>query len=378
MSKQLDLSLLAATIDEKGFTQTAIAQRLEVTKAAVSKWLTGKSFPRPQELLNLGKLLGLRYAELVQTSDEPLVAFRKRGACKTTPANVQRAKDMGRLLEPLVDFMEFDRFIAPGALKAPSDDYEYLQSLVTKLRREIGLSDSEPIKFEDLITKFRQHQAVIIPTLWGKKHENALHVYLPKSKTTWIYLNLDSELHDFKFWMAHELAHVLSVTLLEKGELELAEDFADHFAGALLFPEIAAKKTFEKYASARTDRSRIHELVSKAEQYQISPNSVYKELKRYAEAYGKSFKDVPDTKLFPAITNFNKQFPLLSEILFDGEVPSANHFMRVAQEQFETHFYKALGEFIRATSATPATVSKIMDVSLLDAKSYHEALTTTA
>ncbi|MBT62974.1 MAG: transcriptional regulator [Puniceicoccaceae bacterium] len=377
MSKCLNLPLINTATEENGLTQTAIARQLGVTKAAVSKWLTGKSLPRAPELLKLGKLLNLRYADLVQTTDEPLIAFRKRGACKTTPAHVQRAKNMGHFLEPLVEYLDFDAFIAPGSLKAPSDAYSYIQSLVTKLRREVGISDSEPIKFEDLIAKFQKHQAVIIPTLWGKKHENALHVYLPKSKTTWIYLNLDSELHDFKFWMAHELAHVLSVSLLEKNELDLAEDFADHFAGALLFPEKAAKKTYEKYASARTERARINELVMAAEKYQISPNSVYKELGRFAGEYDQPFKEVRNDKLFPAITQFNKQFPLLSETLFDGETPSADHFMRVAQEQFETHFYKALGEFIRATDATPATISRIMDIPLLDAKSYYEALTTT-
>ena len=138
-----------------------------------------------------------------------------------------------------------------------------------------------------------------------------------------------------------------------------------------------AKKTYEKYASARTERARINELVMAAEKYQISPNSVYKELGRFAGEYDQPFKEVRNDKLFPAITQFNKQFPLLSETLFDGETPSADHFMRVAQEQFETHFYKALGEFIRATDATPATISRIMDIPLLDAKSYYEALTTT-
>lgn len=55
-----------------------------------------------------------------------------------------------------------------------------------------------------------------------------LHIYLPDSMTTWIYLNLDTDAHDFKFWMAHELGHVFSPDL--RGEP--AEDFADAFAGA--------------------------------------------------------------------------------------------------------------------------------------------------
>ena len=66
---------------------------------------------------------------------------------------------------------------------------------------------------------------MLIPVLWGARdrHENALHIYLPGSATTWVYLNLDSEVHDFKLWMAHELAHVLAPGL--RGDL--GEDFAD-------------------------------------------------------------------------------------------------------------------------------------------------------
>lgn len=57
--------------------------------------------------------------------------------------------------------------------------------------------------------------------------------FLPESDTTWVYLNLDTNVHDLKFWMAHELGHCLSPSLTGT---EVAEDFADAFAGALLFP----------------------------------------------------------------------------------------------------------------------------------------------
>lgn len=381
MTKQLNVALITETIAEIGLNQAALAEKIGNTRAAVSKWFTGKSFPRPPELLKLGKLLGLSYKDLVKTSiedKEPLIAFRKRGATKTTEKHVARAKDMGRFLEPLVPYLEFDEFLGPPSLKKPSTEYHYLHALVVKLRRELGLSESSPIGFEDLIKKFQEHQAVLIPTMWGRKdkHENALHIFLPKTKTTWIYLNLDSEVHDFKFWMAHELGHVLSVTLLENNDLETAENFADSFAGALLFPKPAAEKWFMKYQSAARDSSRLKVLVDAAEEYLISPNSVYKELGKYALANGEPFAPIPNGVLFSAITKFNKQFPTLSEQLFDGVTPDANHFMRVALEQFETHFYKALGKFLQDTEAPASVVSRIMDVPLADGRAFHEALTT--
>jgi hypothetical protein len=95
-----------------------------------------------------------------------------------TDAHISRAKEMGRLLKPLVPYLPFD---------------------------------------------------------WGKKgrHENALHIFLPDFMTTWVYLNLDVTVHDYKFWMGHELDHGLAPELTG----DEAEDFADAFAGALLFPE---------------------------------------------------------------------------------------------------------------------------------------------
>ena len=204
----------------KGLSQSSIAAALGVTRAAVSKWMTGQAFPRPAELLKLGKLFGLGYSELVQAEaaspNEPLVAFRRRAGTKTTPEHVAHAKLMGRLLSPMVKHLSFDQFLSPSRLKNPSLQYDYVQGLVRELRRDLKLDAAGPIRFNDLIGKFNELQTVIVPVMWGRKtrHENALHIFLPESKTTWVYLNLDSHIHDFKFWMAHELGHVLAVDLL--------------------------------------------------------------------------------------------------------------------------------------------------------------------
>lgn len=55
------------------------------------------------------------------------------------------------------------------------------------------LGETEPIHFQHLINHYRKAQAVIIPVMWGRKtkHQNALHIHLPDSRTTWVYLNLD-------------------------------------------------------------------------------------------------------------------------------------------------------------------------------------------
>jgi transcriptional regulator with XRE-family HTH domain len=379
MEKHLNQEALNARCDEQGLNQSAIAKQLGLSRTAVSKWFNGQSMPRPAELLKLGKLLGLRHKDLVVSTNlepEPLVAFRKRKGCKTTERHIERAKNMGHWLRPLASYLDFDPFLGPPSLKRPSTEYRYLQDLVAKLRREIDVAEDQPIEFSKLIEIFHKYQAVIVPVLWGKQsqHENALHIHLPDSKTTWIYLNLDVEVHDFKFWMVHELGHVLTLDLLEADRIEEAEDFADAFAGAFLFPEPVARKAYRSYSQLQSASTRLALIVEYAEQHIISPFSVYKEIEAYARANDLRFDEIDPRLLHQAITQFNKRFASLAENFFDGEHPSANHFMRVAQEQFGTEFFKAFAEYAREKQPSSSVIASILSVNPMDARAYHDAL----
>ena len=175
--------------------------------------------------------------------------------------------------------------------------------------------------------------------------------------------------------MAHELGHVLTVDLLREGKIEQAEDFADSFAGALLFPEPLAKQALAEYAKVRNDQGRLAVLEKWATEHTISPNSVYMEIEKLAEAAGTSFTSIDNTTLFPAIAAFNKSHPKVSAALFDDTQPTADHFMRIAQETFGTEVYGGLGKYVREKKAGPGVIATILDVSPVDARAYLEALT---
>ena len=190
-------------MEKAGLSPANISQKLGVSREAVSRWLAGKSLPRPDKLLKLALTLDLKLDELTLTTEdpnEPVIAFRKRGNTKTTETHIARAKDMGRMLSALVPYLPYDLLVQPATLKNPTTDYAYIQQVASKLRADIGVRPDDELSFNHLIKKFNDLQAVIIPVLWGKKvqHENALHIYLPESMTTWVYLNLDVEVHDFK------------------------------------------------------------------------------------------------------------------------------------------------------------------------------------
>lgn len=379
MEKTLQISRIQERLEERGLNQSALAIQLGLSRAAVSKWLKGSAFPRPAELLKLGKLLDLGFKELVETESAtpaPLVAFRKRAGTKTTDGHTDKAREMGRLLEALVPHLGHDRFVTPVRLKNPVLEYRYLQELVTKERLELNLDPGNPIDFPDLIGRFSQLQAVLVPVMWGRKsgHANALHIYLPQSQTTWVLLNLDSELHDFKFWMAHELGHVLSVGLLEAGKIEAAEDFADAFAGALLFPAEAAGRWIDRYRRSKSPPARVKVLLEAAQEYVISPLSVYKELEKFAEAEDGQFETLDPRLLHARISEFNGRFKTISEMLFDGEKPSADHYMRRAIEVFDTQVFRALGEREAEAELSESVISRMFDIPLVDAKALKKAL----
>jgi transcriptional regulator with XRE-family HTH domain len=379
MEKTLRIDRVQERLAECGWNQSSVAKQLGLSRAAVSKWFTGSAFPRPAELLKLGKLLKLGFKDLVHADEStaaPLVAFRKRAGTKTTSGHTEQAREMGRLLESLVPYLGYDAFETPPRLKKPVLNQGYIQDLVRKVRLDLNLDPVKPIDFNDLIGRFNQLQAVLVPVMWGRRagHANALHIYLPASQTTWVLVNLDSELHDFKFWMAHELGHVLSVGLLEEGAIEAAEDFADAFAGALLFPEAAAKTWLAPYQRAKSAPAKVNVLFEAAQDYVISPFSIYKELKKHAETAGVAFDEIDQGLLHARIASFNGQFKTISEHLFDGKTPAADHYMRITAEVFETPVFKALGAYAKKSDVSESVISRMLDIPLVDARELKQAL----
>lgn len=374
MEKTLNTANIQSAMEKAGLSQTRLAEQLDVSKEIVSKWLSGKKFPRPRLLLELALALDLKFDDLVIKTlavDEPVIAFRKKGNAKTTKAHIKKAKEMGFMLSPLVPHLPYDKLIQPAALKNPRNEYAYIQEVASKVRKDIGLDIDKVLDFTHLIRRFNDLQAVIIPVLWGKKdrHENALHIYLPLSMTTWVYLNLDAEYHDFKFWMAHELGHVYAPEL--RGEE--AEDFADAFAGALLYPQVLAEQTYYDLIAERSNRKQIEMIRSKAEEYSISMISILYEVNKFAVENNKVEIKLGD-HLFKANTNFNKNYRAVSQLLFPDGPPDAAEYIKKSTEIFDTPFFSALNSYLVENGKSAGYIQCILDTPLLDAKELHAEL----
>jgi len=381
MQKRLNTDKAQQAIDKAGLTQTAVADALGVTKEAVSQWLLHKSFPRPNKLLQLGKLLNLSLDDLVIKEDPhaPKVAFRKMRGTKTKDHHIEKAQEIGRFLRHLVPYLPFDTFEMPPVLKSPSCDYDYLRTVTAKVREDINLGPIECVDFTHLIRRFRELQAVVVPVMWGAKqrHENAVHIHLPDSGSTWVYLNLDTNIHDFKFWMAHELGHCLSPSL----EGDDAEDFADAFAASLLYPHELAEQAYTSIVSQASQAAKITHVIGLADELTISPWTVINQVNKFAEAVGKPEIQLSKRAFPGAVTNFNKKYKNLSEALFgDNELdehghPNARDYIEKVEGAFETPFFDLFRKYLKEHDKGPGYVQTVLDMPLLDARSIHAELT---
>ena len=372
MHKVIHSEKLKQALQARGWTQKDLAATLDVTGQAVTNWMKGVDFPRPDKLLKLASALQLSFADLVlsSTKDQPVIAFRKKGSAKTTDEHIVKAIAMGSLLKPLVPFLSELRSLRVQ-IQSPATQYEALQTMSSEVRARIGLGGQADLSYEHLIGEFEANGAVIVPVMWGEKqnHKNALHILLPQEKVTFIFLNLDTRLEDFKFWMAHELAHVYTPDLAGSNE---GEDFADAMAGALLFPKSLAEAAYPLAARQSTTAGEIRELQRHASAHSISLFSVFREINNYAKAHGLPLLRSKDTDIH-AIRN-SQRGKLVSESLFAPVPPEPAAYVAAAHNVFRSGFFPALQRMVKSKGTGAGYVQQIMDIPMQDAAALHREL----
>ncbi len=373
MHKVIHSEKLKQALQARGWTQKDLAAELEVTAQAVTNWMKGADFPRPDKLLKLATTLKLNFADLVvsgSAKDQPVIAFRKKGGAKTMDAHILKAIGMGSLLKPLVSFLSELRALR-AQIPSPTTQYDALQAIASEVRTRIGLGSRAVLSYQHLISEFETNGAVIVPVLWGERqnHKNALHILLPQEQVTFIFLNLDTRLEDFKFWMAHELAHVYTPDL---AGTDTGEDFADALAGALLFPKALAEVAYSQAARQGSAAGEIKELQRHAAEHSISLFSVFCEINRYAKAQGLASLRSKDTDIH-AVRN-NRRGKLVSESLFAPTPPEPAAYIAAAQNVFRSAFFLALQRMIKSKGTGPGYVQQIMDIPMQDAAALHGEL----
>ena len=366
---ELDLQAIQYAMELKGLSQADVAKKLDVSRESVSKWMRSEVVPRPARILKLARLLSLGFDEIYQKDyvAEPVIAFRKKAGARTKTEHTGRAADMGFMLRNLVPYLPFENITYPASFVEPRADFEFARRAAGTIRAQMQLH-GDAVDFGDIISFFHGVNAILVPVMWGKRkqHENALHIYLPDSRTTWVYLNLDTKIMDFKFWMAHELAHVKAPLLADQE----AEQFADMFAGELLFPVELAQESYTHLRRVESPAMLITNLQSIAAEFVISPLTVLSQLNRVAQIKG----DQPwNVNIHGATTNFNNSFADVHQVVFGTDDTTAEQLIEQARTVFQTPFYDMLRRYLRASGKEASYVQRVLNVNVLDAKSiYHE------
>ena len=372
MEKLLNSTVIQAALAQRGITQKQLASTVGISSQAVTNWLKGKDFPRPASLLKLATTLGLTFDQLVLTSNEgrPVIAYRKKANVKTTDTHIAKAEGIGMLLKPLVAYLTELQALRT-LITSPSPAYDKLQIVASQTRSRLGIGELAVLSYENLIGEFKDCGAILVPVLWGSKgnHENALHIRLPQEDVTFIFLNLDTRLEDFKFWMAHELAHVLTPRLSGTNE---GEDFADAFAGALLYPKACAEQTYRAAIQQASSDRVLHVLLKQAEVHMISLNTVFQQVQQYAKASGLKALPIADKSIHIVRNSLRGQ--LVSETMFDPMPPSSQRYIAACENTFQTGFFQALKRMIHSSGTGVSYVQQILDTSLQDASALYEEL----
>ena len=370
MIKSLNLPVIKARLPQVGLSPAKLAKSLGVSREAVSKWLHGESLPQPDKLLRLGIALGLKFDELVVTAVPaavPVVSFRRKAGRKTRDIHLDKARETGELLKDLVKYLPDTRLAQAPVLKEPRMDYDYIQRVAKDVREEMGLASKEIIDFKDLIEKFNRLHAIIIPVLWGERqhHGNALNIHLPDSGTTWVFLNLDSNLLDFKFWMAHELGHALAPTL----DGDVGEDFADAFAQALLSPESHVVALRSRLQGLVNVASRVQVINEAAAKHVISPYTIRRAIMAYEVAHDSTPINLgPEGQFMAIATNLKKQHQTVTQLLFKNPIPDPSAYIGSARSAFGSAFFEAVAAYCRQEDGAEAYLHQVLGVSLADAK----------
>ncbi len=97
MEQEMIGKFISACRKEKGLTQMQLAEKLNITNRAVSKWETGKSMPDVSLMLDLCDILGINVNELLSGERITMEDYQKRAEENLMELQAKKEKVQGEL-----------------------------------------------------------------------------------------------------------------------------------------------------------------------------------------------------------------------------------------------------------------------------------------
>ena len=360
---------------DRSLNQSAIAEQCNVSREAVSNWLSGQSTPRPLKLKTLAKALGLSVAELVQAREqqpEPVVAYRTQHRVPASMESLKAAEELAYKLRELVPFIFGETFFTPPHLEYPRLDDEYIRKVTAQIRARRNLTQLAPISREHLCDMHHAFGSIFIPVLWSGDrvgHENALSVYLPESKSSWVVLNLNARNDDFNYWLAHELGHCYSLHALRDNDGEI---FSERFAQELLFPHEVALEALNTFSTCDNLMAHAEYL---AKMYNISIITVIRQIDRVAVERGDAKCGLETEDFWNSWKQNRHLVPTVAQSLFGPDELTSDSYIENSEKYFRTPVFKAISSWQKNEGGrSPAFIAATLNVGLADANEISKTL----
>ena len=226
-------------------TVSDLAERVNVSKQAISQYETNKAEPKIEVLLNLTSVLGFPREYFYKSDKKQIVSgdtyFRSLNATSNRErmAQIERVRLFANIINTINQYIEFPTLSLYG-LK-DNDDID-VEVLAENLRQVWGISSNQPI--HNIIDEMERHGIIVIDVFTDSSKIDAYSqmLQIDRKLMAVVILGTDKE-NAFRrnFSAAHELGHLLlddyfNVNDLTKLEYKEMEDTMNRFAGALLVP----------------------------------------------------------------------------------------------------------------------------------------------
>jgi transcriptional regulator with XRE-family HTH domain len=376
MKGVFDRTIVDRLLVDAQLSQADVARAVGVSREAVSNWLSGESVPRPRHRALLAALLGVSVSALAGAAakaSEPTVAFRVKGKRKVR--DEQRAwikRDMA-WLEALEKRMEVTSWMERLPEHRADPTTEQARAMAMKFRADIGLNAHDDVVMGHRLLSWLSERGVcLVPVFWGDKEQplNAMYVRFPASDVHWMYVNLDASIIDIRFWLLHELAHMIRRRPHDADAME--EEFADAFAAQTLFP-IEQAIDFLEILHRLDTHEQVSTIRALANARAISTVTVYRQMNAALASRGEAVLAL-DGIIYPGARKHAREVPTWSDLLFGGQIPTAMQFISTCTKVLGTPVFDIAAREILENNRGHGFAERVFQANGIDAMSLYDGL----
>lgn len=230
----------------KGFTQEELGRHLKVTRQTIAAWEKGEAEPSAGNLYLLARVLGVSLEFFLEEGPEAELLFRAD--------EPQAVGDVVRkiALRKAVQFTECAKMLGMQTVlpeSRPLNGYDpaLIEAAAEEIREWLGVREGPVCNPFDLITD----KGIKVLFLELPDKASGFSAYGEELGAV-IFINKEHPLERQYFTVFHELGHLVfhrKAYRKKAGDIsnKIQEKTANHFAGAVLFPEEAVRKELGKF-----------------------------------------------------------------------------------------------------------------------------------